>query len=47
MGCFRSIGFGVDPEIEKLLSSLDEKIKEYQNVFEKKRKKQKRNKKNN
>ena len=44
MGCFRSIGFegGVDPEIEKLLSSLDERIKEYQNVFEKKAKKAKK-----
>ena len=42
MGCFRSIGFGVVPEIEKLLSSLDERIKEYQNVFEKKAKKAKK-----
>ena len=44
MGCLSSIGFegGVDPEIEKLLSSLDERIKEYQNVFEKKAKKAKK-----
>ena len=44
MGCLSSIGFegGVDPEIEKLLSSLDERIKEYQNVFEKEAKKAKK-----
>ena len=35
MGCFRSIGFegGVDPEIAKILGTLDIKMEEYHKVF--------------
>ena len=33
MGCFSMRGLGVDPEIEKILSTLDIKMEEYHKVF--------------
>ena len=33
MGCFRSIGLWVDPEIAKILGTLDIKMEEYHKVF--------------
>ena len=34
MGCFSTRGLWVDPEIEKILSTLDIKMEEYHKVFE-------------